>query len=463
MGCLDEETILGLVEGTLAAPDRPAAERHLARCDVCRNLVARAAEALLSTGAVSATADGSELLRQPRQGEAVGRYRVTGFLGSGAMGVVVAAEDDELGREVALKLLRRDASRDSRQRFLREARAAAAIAHPGVVAVHDVLTTADGHPVLVMDRLHGETLRSLLERTGRLEIEQAVRIAREIASALEAAHARGVIHRDLKPENVFLSQREGGGADVKLLDFGVAKLFGPMPAPDAAGLTSTGTIVGTPYYMAPEQAFAERDLDARADLWSLGVILYECLSGRRPFSADSVGQVLRLLALGQLTPLREVVPGLPPRLLALIERLLSARELRPANAAEVCVALDALNDPPEPEPRRRSLRPALAITLALLALLGAGWLVVARGTAQPEPAATPEPVASVPVPVAAPEPGASPPVPTAAPSTPRTEPKRSARLAQPERAQPTAASSQPAADAGRREDGPGGLLTNPPF
>jgi eukaryotic-like serine/threonine-protein kinase len=462
MGCLDEETVLALVEAALAPPARADAERHLARCDACRSLVARAAEALLSTGAVSAGDDDGALVRQPRPGEVVGRYRVTGLLGSGAMGVVVAARDEELGREVALKLLRRDASRDSRQRFSREARAAAAIAHPAVVAVHDVLTTADGYPVLVMDRLHGETLRALLERTGQLEIEQAVRIAREIAAALEAAHARGIIHRDLKPENVFLSRRDDGGAEVKLLDFGVAKLAGPMPAIDGTGLTVTGTIVGTPYYMAPEQAFAERDLDARADLWSLGVILYECLSGRRPFSADSVGQVLRLLALGELTPLREIAPGLPPRLLELVERLLSARELRPASATEVCAALDALGEPPAPAQGSAWLRPAIAVTLALLTLIGAGWVISARAVAQPEPTAQPEPAPqSTPRSLPAQPPATSQPEPATTPSALRPEPKRAARSAKLEPTKPAAA--EPPADAGRREHGPGGLLTNPPY
>ena len=446
MGCLDEEGVLALVEGTLGADDRARIEQHLARCADCRTLVARTAEALLSTGAVSGDCDVPA--RTPRSGEVVGRYRVTGMLGSGAMGIVVSARDEELGREVALKLLRRDASRDVRERFVREARAAGAIAHPGVVAVHDVLTTADGHPVIVMDRLHGETLRQRLEREGALDTEAALAVARSIAAALGAAHAHGIVHRDLKPENVFLARQSDGTSELKLLDFGVAKLAEPSLGENAA-LTATGTIVGTPYYMAPEQAFGSRDVDARADLWSLGVILYECLSGRRPFAADSVGQALRLLALGRLTPLAEVAPEVPPRVVGLVERLLSERDLRPASAAEVERAIEELDWRRAPPTTRA--RWWLGAALVLLAVAFGTW----KWSASSPPTVLTETESSSPLVLPR---GPTLPVVTVARAEPsRQEPApRTARRPEP-KAPPVAP------DAGVAKTGPGKLLTEPLF
>jgi serine/threonine-protein kinase len=465
MGCLDEERILALVEGALAAEERASVEHHLARCHDCRTLVARAAEALLSTGVVSAGEDDGDAAppRAPRPGERVGRYRVSRLLGSGAMGIVVAAEDEKLGREVALKLLRRDASREVRERFIREARAASAISHPGVVAVHDVLTTSDGHPVIVMDRLHGETLRERLERERRLGVAQTLQIASAIASALGAAHERGIVHRDLKPENVFLACRDDQGFELKLLDFGVAKLLdGPLG--ERAELTATGTIVGTPYYMAPEQAFGQRDVDARADLWSLGVIVYECLSGRRPFAADSVGQVLRLLALGELTPLAEVSPEVPAGVAALVERLLSACEERPKTAGEVLSAIHQLEQAP-PLPARMWLGRRgwlLAAGFGLAALVAGAWSFDQRDQSADDPAplavsSSFEPVLSSPL-----------------VSTARAE-AATARSAEPIAKKPLAPRLEPAARAAiapatpsasataAAKSGPGKLLTEPLF
>jgi len=352
MGCLDDNLVVDFIEGGLDPAERAAAEEHLARCADCRKLIARTAEALFPTDAAS---DDQLLLPAPLRGlkpnDVIGRYRVLHRVGAGAMGVVYAAEDLELRRKVALKLLRVGPSQPAESlgaRLRREARAASVIRHPNVVPVHDVLTLDDGSPVLVMDLLVGEPLRELLDRDGPLGIQETARIFLPVLSALEAAHALGVVHRDLKPDNIFLSKTDSGELDVKIVDFGVAKLTAlEGPAARSAGLTETGALVGTPYYMSPEQAFGEKDIDTRSDLWAVGVILYECLTGQRPTEADNMGQVLKLLAHLAFPPLEEVAPDLPPRLSALVGRLLCEQEGRLSSAAEVRQELTAIAETPE--------------------------------------------------------------------------------------------------------------------
>jgi serine/threonine protein kinase len=202
------------------------------------------------------------------------------------MGVVHAAIDQETGEGVAIKLLK-NADAELRRRLAREARAVMAIDHPHVVAVRAVLELDDGAPALVMDRLEGRTLAARLAEAGKLALGDVARIALPVASALGAAHALGIVHRDLKPENVFLA-RTGAEEVVKVLDFGIAK----VPSQDGAGpetVTATAAILGTPRYMAPEHVLGERDIDHRADIWSLGVILYQCLTGIVPTDAENVG------------------------------------------------------------------------------------------------------------------------------------------------------------------------------
>jgi serine/threonine-protein kinase len=350
MGCLDENTVVEFIDGLLDPEQRAEAEEHLARCPDCRRLVARTAEALLPTGAVSSEVPLPMPLRGLRHGDSVGRYRVLHRVGAGAMGVVYAAEDQELRRRVALKLLRADPSQPAdllRARLIREARAASAIRHPNVVPVHDVLALDDGSPVLVMDLLVGEPLRERLERKGPLTFEETARILIPVVSALEAAHALGVVHRDLKPDNIFLSTTDSGELDVKIVDFGVAKLTAlEGPAARTAGLTESGALVGTPYYMSPEQAFGEKDIDPRADLWAVGVILYECLSGSRPTEASNVGQVLKALAHLRFPPIEQVAPTVPAGVAALIGRLLCEREDRIQTATELRRLLESLATSP---------------------------------------------------------------------------------------------------------------------
>jgi serine/threonine-protein kinase len=269
-----------------------------------------------------------------------GRFVLQRQLGEGGMGVVWSAVHTVTRKAVALKMLRADRVRDPsvRQRFVREARAASAVQHPNIIEIRDVIELADGAPAMVMDLLEGESLGARLEREGALPIDVLAPIMLQVVSAVGTAHAAGVVHRDLKPDNIFLVAAEGGdaGVAVRVLDFGIAKLL-PVDGEVAIShvLTNTGIILGTPYYMAPEQLFGEKGVDARADVWSLGVILYECLSGRRPTEAENVGQILRILTTGEIVPLRELAPGVPEDVLDLVDRMLQLdRALRPASLVE---------------------------------------------------------------------------------------------------------------------------------
>ncbi len=265
------------------------------------------------------------------------RYRLDHLLGSGGMGTVWAATHTVTGKSVALKMLRTRHDATARRRVLREARAACAVHHPSVIVIHDVIEAADGSPVLVMDRLEGESLRARLDRQRTLPLAEALRIARTVLEALEVAHAAAIVHRDLKPENLFLLV----SGELRLLDFGVAKLIASDDAPAAGSgaLTSTGAMVGTPFYMAPEQAFGEA-IDGRADLWAVGIVLYECLSGELPTRGDNLGQVLRILSKGRIPPLGPRAPGVPRAIAAVVDGLLSIDAAGRVPTARA--ALDAL-------------------------------------------------------------------------------------------------------------------------
>jgi eukaryotic-like serine/threonine-protein kinase len=244
------------------------------------------------------------------------RYKLVRLLGQGGMGYVWEASHLVTGKAVALKFLTQGAKIEARKRFLREARAASRVEHPNVVSVHDVLTLDDGALVMVMDRLIGETLGEHLERHGHLGVPQTADILLRVVSGVGTAHAAGVVHRDLKPDNIFLTTDP---PDVRVLDFGVAKL-----AEEHTGdLTTTGSLLGTPYYMAPEQVFGERDVDARADVWALGIILYECLCGQRPFEGENAGQILKAIIRSQPTPLIELAPGTPDDLCDLVKYMIA--------------------------------------------------------------------------------------------------------------------------------------------
>lgn len=273
-----------------------------------------------------------------------GRYRLERLIGRGGMGVVWAATRLEDGQPVALKMLRGHSSAraDLRRRLLREARTAASIRHPNVVYVHDVFDD-DDQPVIVMDLLDGETLRAKLSREERLPLGEVASILLPVVSAIAAAQAQRIVHRDLKPDNIFLSRGPDGTLRIKVLDFGIAKLVSAENEPgDSASLTSTGTMLGTPCYMAPEQGFGEPLIDGRADVWALGVILYESLSGGRPIEGDNLGQVLKRLMGDGITPLDRVLPDAPADVVELVSRMLAReREERLSDLDEVQKVLEA--------------------------------------------------------------------------------------------------------------------------
>jgi len=272
------------------------------------------------------------------------RYRLDAFIGQGGMGVVWAATDLETGSAVALKMLRWNTpSRpDLRRRLLREARAAMSIQHPNIVPVHAVFGTVDEEaPVIVMDLLQGETLGSRLRREEKLDLSETVKVLLPVVAAVAAAHASGVVHRDLKPDNIFLAVNDRGQTEIKVLDFGIAKITSAEgDSLESGTVTGTDALLGTPCYMAPEQGFGERDIDARADVWALGVILYECLSGGRPVEGENLGQVLKRLLREGITPLRRVAPGVPADVARLVDRMLvTEREDRLADLDEVANVL----------------------------------------------------------------------------------------------------------------------------
>ena len=304
---------------------------------------------------------------QSAGGVVAGKYLLLHTLGSGGMGVVWAARHLDSGASVALKFLRTSQGAaedvDCLKRFLREARAAASVRHPNVVAIREVLELSDGRPVMVMELLSGESLRTRLARPPRLTLEEAAGILLPVVSAVGTAHAQGIVHRDLKPDNIFLSH-DGGRPVVKVLDFGIAKVTRPAEehASHGHGLTGSGEVLGTPHYMAPEQVFGERDIDQRCDIWALGVILYECLSGIVPTKAANVGQVFKLIVAGGIKPLDSVLPQAPADITALVHRMLARRrEQRPFDLNEIARVLHGYTQvavPPFGPPQIPGLAPA---------------------------------------------------------------------------------------------------------
>ncbi len=257
------------------------------------------------------------------------------------MGFVWEASHVFTHARFALKFLK-GAREEDRRRFQREVRAAAAVRHPNVIGVHDFVELPNGMLVMVMDLLEGETLGALLRRERRLPLADVAATLLPVVNALEAAHAAGIVHRDLKPDNIFLSEKEGRDVEVKVLDFGVAKLTAVDGlAARTQALTGTGTMLGTPYYMAPEQIVSEKDLDARADIWSLGIVMYECLAGVRPTEGDNVGRVLKRILLVDFEPITQHCADLPEDVASLVTRMLVGdRNGRLRDLAEVRAVLE---------------------------------------------------------------------------------------------------------------------------
>jgi eukaryotic-like serine/threonine-protein kinase len=327
-----------------------------------------------------------------------GRFRLDRVLGAGGMGTVWAATHAVTGRAFALKVLVERRARDdsAKKRLLREAKAACATKHPAILPIDDVIELEDGSHALVMDLLSGESLRARLEREGRIAPATVRALFAPVVEALEAAHAAGVVHRDLKPDNLFVVD----GKEMRILDFGVAK----VETEDAPGLTSTGAMLGTPYYMAPEQAFGEDCIDAQADVWSLGVVLFECLSGTRPTQGANLGQVLKLMNSGTLPRLQSLAPETPPALAEVVDRMLSKERAARPSLREVEEALLAPDDTvirgvasslPEPAAAPAASRRMLwAIAPVVLLLAGGGYLASLRATGSAVSGAAASPSAS---------------------------------------------------------------------
>ena len=270
-----------------------------------------------------------------------GKYRVERVLGAGGMGVVVAAHHIELDERVALKFLLPEVLEipEAVARFAREARAAAKIKSEHVARVTDVGRLANGAPYMVMEYLDGEDLSAWLQR-GALPVEQAVEFVLQACEAIAEAHSLGIVHRDLKPSNLFCIRRPDGELSIKVLDFGISKaLAGSSSGPDL-GMTKTQTMLGSPLYMSPEQMQSARNVDARTDIWALGVILYQLLTARTPFDGETLPELVLNVATRPATPLRDLRPELPPRLVQVIDRCMEKQPgARYANVAELAAAL----------------------------------------------------------------------------------------------------------------------------
>ena len=287
-------------------------------------------------------------------GEHVGAYVIERELGRGGMGVVYVGVDARLGRRAAIKQLRPALSgeREMVERFFNEAKAAASVDHPGIVEVYDVGWHTDGSAYFAMKLLDGDSLARRL-RAGTLEVATALALARQIASALAAAHAAGIVHRDLKPDNIVLvpDDEVAIGERATVLDFGIAKLFGE------AGMSQTRTdsVLGTPSYMSPEQCRGAGLVDHRTDVYALGCILFEMLAGRPPFVGAGAGEVLGMHQFVAAPALRSLRPDVPPDVEAVVTRALAkSLDERYASMAELLADLQAL----APGPRVSRVRPA---------------------------------------------------------------------------------------------------------
>ena len=373
----------------------------------------------------------------------LGKYRIERELGAGAMGTVLAATHLALGQTVAIKVLGGASARDpeAMARFLREAQAAARLQSEHVVRVLDAGMLDDQRPFLVMEHLRGEDLRTMIALRGRLPVPLAIDLTLQVCAALADAHAAGIVHRDIKPANLFVTERPDGAPLVKVLDFGISKL-----ASAEVSLTQSSTSIGTPAYMAPEQMRSAKDVDGRADVWGLGAVLFEGLSGRRAFDAETVSAVCWQVV---MEPSPRLPVALPRGLDAVVHRCLAkAPAQRFATVADLAAALapfagDAraaamiveraartlarsLPPPRARAPRRRVKMAALTVTgtaaaLASAYLIGRDRVVTTTPRSIVPPAiGAPTPPKAVPA-IAAPSPARAAPAPQA-PDTRPTEP-----------------------------------------
>jgi serine/threonine-protein kinase len=401
-----------------------------------------------------------------------GKYKLVRLLGTGGMGEVYEAQHSIIGRRFAIKFLHPFLASNAEvvTRFQREAQAAGGLENENIAAVVDAGTADDGAPYLVMEYLDGEDLAHLLVRGGPLPVTRATYIMIQACRGLVAAHARGIVHRDLKPENLFVCKRNDGSDVVKVLDFGIAKLHG---ASVGTGLTQTGTTMGTPFYMSLEQARGAKEVDLRTDIYALGVILYEILSGTKPHPGESYNEILYHVITHEPAPLDAIRAGLPAGLPDVVQKAMSrdpgdryasavdlmealipfaGRAVTPLRTQSVIVAISGdtmpspvsmlvppvaktarldtpgspvataleTNDTPEDNPARSHSRTIVAGGIAAIAVLTVlfTWLALGRRQPQspipaPAPVTTPEAVPAIPAPAPTTPPPAAATLPTA--------------------------------------------------
>ncbi len=277
-------------------------------------------------------------------------YELVRLIGSGGMGEVYEARHTLIGRRCAIKVLHQilESNEELLTRMIREAQAASGIGHPNIIEVYDFRKAPNGSYYMVMELLEGESLEELLDRVETLQPEEALVIISQVLSALRAAHDKGIVHRDLKPDNVFIAANKKGGWDVKVLDFGISKFTDP--AGENMKLTKTGAVMGSPYYMSPEQASGKSDIDERADLWACGVMLFEMLSGIVPFPGNNYNEVLANILLNDPPDISEYRTGLDQAVIEIMAiAMCRDRSGRYKNADEMLASITPLlpNEPIE--------------------------------------------------------------------------------------------------------------------
>ena len=367
--CPDRAAWNRLASGTASADEARSLREHLERCPLCREAAARTVDPGHTLSGPPLSDDQTVAVDEIKE---IGGYRVVRKIGQGGMGLVFEAEDVRLRRRVAIKVMRPTLAIDpvARERFLREARAVAAVQHDHVVSIFQV-GEHDGMPFLVMPLLPGESLDDRLKRGNRIPLDESVRIAAEAADGLAAAHARGVVHRDIKPANIWLEERGPGQLPrARLLDFGLAR-----GGPGEETLTIEGMIVGTPAYMSPEQAIGQ-PVDAKTDLYSLGAVLFRMIVGSIPTSASAANDIA-------------ANSGIPANLGRLMQQLLDRDpSKRPNSAGEVAQVLKRIGGALGPKKSRRRLG-HLLVAAGLLLVATTLFVLWLRGDLLPSSGESP--------------------------------------------------------------------------
>ena len=311
----------------------------------------------------------NELEVPPTQGLVAGKYQVTRLIGRGGMGSVWEARHVSLGTKVAIKFVEVEQAKgaEARDRFQNEARAAASIQSKHAIKVYDHGLLDDGRPYIVMELLTGEPLDSRLTLFGRIPVQETARMVLQIARALQQAHDSGITHRDLKPENIFLVHSVDDDDEIaKVLDFGIAKLTDPSHALAVSSSTKTGVLMGTPYFMSPEQARGLKSVDFRSDLWALGVIVFRCVTGELPFTGEALGDLLVKICAAPIPVPSSVLPDVSPQFDAWMAKALQREpqdRFRTATEMAEALAMVAGISIRVPSRRSRSFPPPTAATM----------------------------------------------------------------------------------------------------